>query len=138
MRLTYLRALALGVVVMLAGCDGEDLPPGPPPPPSGPGFLQVLLETPRTNDGALLITLSGGPLDSLRVTQTTTLLTAPPGVNDQQVIIAGDVRAGVVLRFWVPERTNVLGYRAVLDQVATRNDYIQQPLTDYSLTITTD
>ncbi len=136
MRVAYLRALALSAVVMLASC-GEELPPGPPPPPSGPGFLQVLLQTPRTNDGALLITLSGGPLDSLRVSQTT-LLTAPPGVNDQQLIIAGDVRAGVVLRFWVPERTNVANYRAVLNQVATRADFIQQSLTDYSLTITTD
>jgi len=137
MRVTYLRALALGLVVMLASCGGEDVPSGPPPPPSGPGFLQVLLETPRSNDGALLITLSGGPLDSLRVSQAK-LLTAPPGVNDQQVIIAGDVRAGAVLRFWVPERGNVANYRAVLDQVATRRSYIQQSLTDYSLTITTD
>ncbi len=136
MRVTYLRALALSAVVMLASC-GEELPPGPPPPPSGPGFLRVLLQTPRSNDGALLITLSGGPLDSLRVSQTT-LLTAPPGVNDQQLIIAGDVRAGVVLRFWVPERTNVADYRAVLNQVATRADFLQQSLTDYSLTITTD
>ena len=137
MRITYLRALALGAVVMLASCGGDDVPSGPPPPPSGPGFLQVLLETPRSDDGALLITLSGGPLDSLRVSQTT-LLMAPPGVNDQQVIIAGDVRAGAVLRFWVPERANVANYRAVLNQVATRRDYIQQSLTDYSLTITTD
>ena len=137
MRVTYLRALALGLVATLASCGGEEWPPGPPPPPSGPGFLQVLLETPRSNDGALLITLSGGPLGSLRVSQVT-LLTAPPGVNDQQVIIAGDVRAGVVLRFWVPERANVANYRAVLDQVATRRDYIQQSLTGYSLTITTD
>ena len=137
MRVTYLPALALGVVVTLASCGGEELPPGPPPPPSGPGFLQVLLETPRTNDGALLITLSGGPLDSLRVSQAT-LLMASPGVNDQQVIIAGDVRAGAVLRFWVPERANVANYRAVLDQVATLRDYIQQSLTDYSLMITTD
>ena len=137
MNVTYLRALVLGVVVTLASCGGEEWPPGPPPPPSGPGFLQVLLETPRSNDGALLITLSGGPLDSLRVSQTT-LLTAPPGVNDQQLIIAGDVRAGVVLRFWVPERTNVADYRAVLNQVATRADFIQQSLTDYSLTIRTE
>lgn len=43
-----------------------------------------------------------------------------------------------MLRFWVPERANVANYRAVLDQVATRRDYIQQSLTDYSLTITTD
>ncbi len=136
MRVTYLRALALGVVVMLASCGGEDVPSGPPPPPSGPGFLQVLLQTPRINDGALLITLSGGPLDSLRVSQAT-LLTAPPG-GDQQVIIAGDVRAGVVLRFWVPERANVANYRAVLNQVATRRVYIQQSLTDYSLTIRTE
>ncbi len=137
MNVTYLRALALGVVVTLASCGGEEMPPGPPPPPSGPGFLRVLLQTPRSNDGALLLTLSGGPLDSLRVSQFT-LLTAPVGVNDQQVIIAGDVRAGVVLRFWVPERANVANYRAVLDQVATRRDYIQQSLTDYSLTIRTE
>ncbi len=135
MRIPYLRALALGLIVMLASCGG---PSGPPPPPSGPGFLQVLLQTPRTNDGALLITLSGGPLDSLRVSQAT-LLTAPPGsVNDQQVIIAGDVRAGVVLRFWVPERADVANYRVVLNQVVTRTDYIQQSLTGYSLTIATD
>ncbi len=137
MRVTYLRALALGVVVMLGSCGGEEPPSGPPPPPGGPGFLQVLLQTPRINDGALLILLSGGPLDTLRVSQAT-LLTAPPGVNDQQVIIAGDVRAGVVLRFWVPERANFANYRAVLNQVATRRDYIQQSLTGYSLTITTD
>ncbi len=136
MRVTYLRALALGAVVILASC-GEELPPGPPPPPSGPGFLRVVLQTPRSNDGALLITLSCGPLDSLRVSQTT-LLTAPPGVSDQQLIIAGDVRAGVVLLFWVPERTDVANYRAVLNQVATRADFLQQSLTGYSLTITTD
>ncbi len=133
MRIPYLRALALGLIVMLASCGG---PSGPPPPPSGPGFLRVLLETPRSDDGALLITLSGGPLDSLRVSQAT-LLTAPPG-DDQQVIIAGDVRAGVVLRFWVPERADVANYRVVLNQVATRRDYIQQSLTGYSLTIATD
>jgi hypothetical protein len=137
MRVTFLQALALGVVVMLGSCGGDELPSGPPPPPSGPGFLQVLLQTPRSNDGALLITLSGGPLDSLQVSQTT-LLAAPPGANDQRVIIAGDVRAGAVLRFWVPERANVANYRAVLDQVATRSDYIQQSLANYSLTITTD
>ena len=137
MRIPYLQALALGVVVMLASCEGKELPPGPAPPPSGPGFLQVLLETPRNNDGALLFTLSGGPLDSLRVSQAT-LLTAPSGANDQQVIVAGDVRAGVVLRFWVPERANVADYRAVLNQVATRGNYLQQSLTSYSLTITTE
>ncbi len=134
MRIPYLRALALGLAVMLASCGG---PSGPPPPPSGPGFLRVLLETPRSNDGALLITLSGGLLDSLRVSQVT-LLTAPSGVNDQQVIIAGDVRAGVVLRFWVPERADVANYRVVLNQAVTRTDYIQQSLTGYSLTIATD
>ncbi len=136
MRVTYLRALALGVVVMLTSCGTEELPPGPVLP-SGPGFLQMLLETPRSNDGGLLITISGGSLDSLRASQAT-VLTGPSGLTVQQVIIAGDVRAGVVLRFWVPERANIANYRAVLNQVATGGDYVQQSLTGYSLTIAID
>ena len=131
------KALALALVALTAGCGGDDLPPGPPPGPSGPGILAVVLETPNSNDGALLFRLSGGPMDSLRVSLLT-LLTANTGTNERRVMLAGNLGAGVVLRFWVPERGNLAGYRVVLEQVATRASYVQQPLDGYSLSVAVD
>ena len=113
------------------------MPPGPPPGPSGPGLLAVVLETPNSNDGALLFRLSGGQMDSLRVTQLT-LLTANIGTNERRVILAGNIGAGVVLRFWIPERGDLAGYSVVLEQVATRAIYVQQPLDGYSLSVKVD
>lgn len=131
------KALAFALVALTAGCGGDDLPPGPPPGPSGPGVLAVVLETPNSNDGALLFRLSGGPMDSLRVSLIT-LLTANTGANERRVILAGNISAGVVLRFWVPERGNLAGYSVALEQVATRASYVQQPLGGYSLSVKVD
>ncbi len=131
------KALALALVALTAGCSDDDLPPGPPPGPSGPGLLAVVLETPNSNDGALLFRLSGGRMDSLRVSQLT-LLTANTGTNERRVMLAGNIGAGVVLRFWIPERADLAGYSVVLEQVATRAIYVQRPLDGYSLSIRVD
>lgn len=131
------KTLALALVALTAGCGGDDLPPGPPPGPSGPGLLAVVLETPNSNDGALLLRLSGGRMDSLRVSQLT-LLAANTGTNERRVMLAGNISAGVVLRFWVPERRDLAGYSVVLEQVATRAIYVQQPLDGYSLSVKLD
>ncbi len=131
------KALALALVALAAGCGADDLPPGPPPGPSGPGLLAVVLETPNSNDGALLFRLSGGRMDSLRVSQLT-LLTANTGTNERRVMLAGNIGAGVVLRFWVPERGDLAGYSVELEQVATRAIYVQQPLDGYSLSVKVD
>ncbi len=128
------KALALALVALTAGCGGDDLPTGPPP---GPGLLAVVLETPNSNDGALLFRLSGGRMGSLRVNQLT-LLTANTGTNERRVILAGNISAGVVLRFWVPERRDLAGYSVVLEQVATRAIYVQQPLDGYALSVKVD
>ncbi len=131
------KALALALVALAAGCSDDDLPPGPPPGPSGPGLLAVVLETPNSNDGALLFRLSGGRMDSLRVSQLT-LLTANTGTNERRVMLAGNIGAGVVLRFWIPERADLAGYSVVLEQVATRAIYVQRPLDGYSLSVKVD
>ncbi len=75
-----------------------------------------------------------GRMDSLRVSQLT-LLTANTGTNERRVMLAGNIGAGVVLRFWIPERGDLAGYSVVLEQVATRAIYVQQPLDGYSLSV---
>jgi hypothetical protein len=138
MRFRRKQVLALMFVAAVASCDGDELPPGPPPGPTGPGFLAVVLTTPNNNDGALLVTLSGGPLDSIRANQLT-LRTAEVGTNQYQVILAGSPRdASVIVRFWVPEVGDVASYRATLDQAAARGTYEQLPLEGYVLSVTTD
>lgn len=136
MKITPTRLLALALVTALGACDGDELPPGPAP--GGPGFLQVVLQTERTDLGALSIVLSGGPMDSVRVNQTTLLLAEPSG-TEQRLIIAGQMNGGtVILRFWVPEVADVAAYSAVIEQAARRRSYEQQSTADYNLIVAVD
>ena len=96
--------LAMSLIALLGSCDGEDLPPGPPEP-MGPGLLAVVLDTPNSNDGALLLTLTGGPVDSLRRGQLR-VISSDAGPSQRRVIVSGLVRTGKVLRFW--EREDVV------------------------------
>jgi hypothetical protein len=135
-KITRTRLLALVVVTSLGACDGDELPPGPPP--NGPGFLQVVLATERTDGGALSIVLSGGPIDSVRVNQTTLLL-AEPSAAEQRLIIAGDLNGGtVILRFWVPDVADVASYSAVVEEAARRRSYEQHSPADYNLIVARD
>jgi hypothetical protein len=137
MKITRARLLALALATSLGACDGDDLPPAPPPP-SGPGFLQVVLATERTDAGALSIVLSGGPMDSVRVNQTTLLL-AEPGAAEQSLIIAGQLSGGtVILRFWVPDVADVASYSAVVEQAARRGSYEQHSPAEYNLIVARD
>ena len=136
MRISRMPQLALILVVFLGSCDNKELPPGPPSS-LGPGLLAVILDTPNSNDGALLFTLSGGTLDSLRG-RDVRVISSDAGSGGRRVIVSGAVGAGKILRFWVPERGDAANYTAVLEQAAGRSDFAQQDITDYSLSVVVD
>lgn len=102
--------------------------------PEGPGFLAVQLDTPNTDDGAVWFTLSGGPMDSVRVSQKT-LLTREGVAGQRSVIVVGVISDGTVASFWVPERRDVANYQAVLEQATGLAAYEQKDITNYTLTI---
>ncbi len=136
MRFLRKDLLATLLLAFLGSCDGEDLPPGPPEP-MGPGLLAVVLDTPNSNDGALLVTLTGGPVDSLRGGQLR-VISSDAGPTQRRVIVSGLVRTGKVLRFWVPERGDVDNYTAILEQAAERAQFAQQDISSYSLLVVVD
>jgi hypothetical protein len=137
MRIRRKRVLALLFAAAVASCDGDELPPGPPEP-TGPGFLAVVLDSPNATTGALLVTISGGPIDSVRVNQHT-FRTAATATNQHQVMVAGTIRdASVIFRFWIPDLGDMSDYRATVDQAAARGIYTQLSLEGYSLRIALD
>ena len=138
MRFQRKRVLALAFVAAVASCDGDELPQGPPPGPTGPGFLAVVLNTPNNNTGALFVTISGGPIDSVQANQLT-FRTAEIATNQHQVIVAGSIRdASVIFRFWVPDLGDMADYRATLEQAAARGLYDQLSLEGYVFRIALD
>jgi hypothetical protein len=137
MRIQRKRVLALLFAAAVASCDGDELPPGPPEP-TGPGFLAVVLDSPNSNTGALLVTISGGPIDSVQANQLT-FRTAEIATNQHQVIVAGSVRdASVIFRFWIPDLGDMADYRATLEQAAARGLYTQLSLEGYVLRVALD
>ena len=132
-----MRPRKSGAAVMLAAitiaCSG-DSGNGGTEPTSNPGFVNVTLATPNSNDGALLLTVSGGVIDSLTASAGT-IFFAQTGTNTFRVMVAGTISAGPIVRFWMPDRRNVAQYVATLEQAAARSTYEQQDIGQYSLSI---
>ena len=127
------RIVASAVVVALLACDGDPKPPTGPQPVTGPGFVRVQFTTPNTDDGAVYFTVRGAPIDSL--ISVYTLQSADSSPDEKQVITAGAIRTGGIVIFWVPDRSALAGYTAVLQQVATRGSYELRDLEGYSMAI---
>ncbi|MEQ9400571.1 MAG: hypothetical protein RJQ04_15520 [Longimicrobiales bacterium] len=139
-RTRYAGSVMALALLTLWSCGGGDDgggvfepdPPTPEPDPV-PGFLNVRLTTPNTDDGALMFALAGGPMDSLQASGLRIFATG--GGSAFTAIVVGDVAAGTVARFWVPDVADSGLYSASLRQASTRATYQQKALTGYSLTV---
>lgn len=131
--------VALGLLALWSCGGGDDgggvFEPDPPPPEPDPvpGFLNIRLTTPSADDGALMFSLAGGPMDSLQATGLR--LFATGSGSTLSAVVVGDVAAGTVARFWVPDVADSGQYSASLQQAAARSTYQQKALAGYSLTV---
>lgn len=130
-----LAAAGLAVLVVTCGGDADNGGTAPPVDMRNPGFVTLTLSTPNSNDGALLLTLSGGVVDSLTAS-VGDLFFAPIGSTSVRIMVAGTITDGAIGRFWVPDRRNISQYLALVEQAAVRGTYQQQDITGYSLSIT--
>ncbi|MEP6572006.1 MAG: hypothetical protein ABJD11_04895 [Gemmatimonadota bacterium] len=109
-------------------CGSEDTS-GP-----APGALRVMLHTPNADDGALLLTVSGGPIDTVESAGFSTSV-ARMSSTSFRVLIAGDIGNGNILTLQVPDRHAVTSYVATVTQAASRSTFLLQNPTGYSLLV---
>jgi hypothetical protein len=109
----------------LGGCSSEA-----PAPASA--TLGLSLSSPAQDDGAVLLTITGGPVDSID-SPGYRLYSTSPEANTYRVIIAGQLASGPIARVHIPDERRSADYAAVVEQVAAQGSYRQQDLAGYGL-----
>jgi len=94
----------------------------------------VRLSGPNTDDGAVLLTISGGPVDSVEAVGYT-VYTARAGAETLRLIVTGDLGPGPIARIHVPDGRHVSRYSVSIGQVAARVTYAQRDPAPYSASL---
>jgi nucleoside phosphorylase len=95
----------------------------------------VVLTTPNTDDGAVLLTIDGA-VDSVQGTAYVTFATASP--TGARVVMTGNIAGGVIARLYVPDVSAADQYLPQLVEVAQRGTYALRPPTSYQLELRVD
>ena len=120
-------AVLVTAVILISGCSSDS---------AGPvgATLEVSFATAATDDGAVLFTVSGGPVDSVEAPGHR-LYSAQTSPTSLRVVVAGDLRAGTIARIHIPDGRKLSQYSATIDQVAARSSYAQRDPVSYSLVV---
>lgn len=132
MRRNWMAVLLGGACLLaLPGC-GDD-PAGPPEPV--PGVLTVNLATPNADDRAVLVRVTG-PGEAAAVTAAAgqTLFSRPTAAGFNAAVF-GDLAAGPLLRFSVPDVNQAGAYQATVVEVVDPSDQLRPSLAGYGATV---
>ena len=132
------RVMVLLLLLLAISCrDGVTDPTEPPllPNPSSatPGWLSVSLTTPNANDGAVQLSLAGGPIDSLELSGRgfASLINGAA-----RLLLTGEVQGGAIARIWVPDTRATSLYQGIVEAAAAKHSYQLQDLTGYAVRVT--
>lgn len=127
-RLLMLATLGAG----LAACDR--VMPDPTGAPNA-GSMDVVVSTPNGDDGALLVRIAGGPVDSVTSPGPYAVYAGAPDGGAVHVIVQGNIAGGVVARVWVPDVTRAASYTAAVEQATARDSYQQRGPAGYGASL---
>lgn len=133
-----LRRIAyLGVVGLLAvgggACEHPESPPLQPPLTA----VQLELQTPRTDDGAVVLTVQGPDVTHLQpASQAYLVYSRPTSTGTVRVILVGDLKAGPLATLSVGPGHQLSDYSVTVDQVAARTDSLWADLSGYQVSVT--
>lgn len=121
MRTTKIGLVWLAVPLLACGGDDDDddgvTDPPPPEPVAHAGWLDVrLTQTPNSNDGIMVFSISGGAIDSVG-RAAASLQWSTLGNTPVRLIAYGNLRENMLLaRVWVPDRRHA--YTVNITEVA--------------------
>jgi hypothetical protein len=124
--LLYLLA---GVFSLACSGDagGEDTGPEP-------GTLGVTFVSPNSDDGAVMVQVTG-MIDSVVAVPPYRLLSARPSTEVTRVIVTGDLGDGLLFRVYVPDIAGTGSLGMEIMQVAQQGTYSQRSLAGYGLVV---
>ena len=111
------RAIGILALLALAGACGDSSQN-----PSGAGDLFVSYSG-TGEAGAILLTISGGPVESVTAVGTHQVSSTSPYVNTTKIVVLGEVGNGDLLKIHVPDVSQVTQYNARADQVADKSSF---------------
>jgi hypothetical protein len=124
-----LSALAFVGVLSLGACSaGAATDSAAPAGPTG-GWLTLQLTTPRTDDGAVQLSVSGPQVDSVKLAGYDGFDTN----NGTQVdlVATGNITSGNIALIYVPDLSRTGEYHASVSAAASRDSYSLQTIDGY-------
>lgn len=131
-RILSRTALAAALVASLTCGGGGDGGTGPTPP--DPGLVDLVLATPNSNDGALLLSITGALVNSVTA-QSFEVASVGAGSSTVKLLVRGNLTDGVIAQITVPDRHKLSSYQVTVNQAAARTTYQQQPLAGYAVNL---
>ena len=125
--------LALALTAMLGACSSEVATV--PTAPSGPtgGWLTVQLTTPRSDDGAVQLSVSGPAIDSVKIVSYDGFESHTATQAD--LVATGNIVSGDMARIHVPDLSRTTEYHASVSAAAARDSYALQDLGGYRVVL---
>lgn len=127
------RRLLLGgaALLLLGACGGKDQPT-----PSNAGDLTLTFFQGSDQIGAMLLSITGGPVQSVTSTVAGLVVSsAPATVGATKIIVTGAIHTGDLLKVRVPDTTLATSYSVHIDQVADNLTFSLLDPTAHSATI---
>jgi hypothetical protein len=120
-----LAAVGTLAAFLLSGCSNNTGPVA--------GVLNVNVSSPQPDDGALMLSVHGGPVDSVESVgfRVFSLRTS----DSVKFIVTGGLGSGVVARIHIPDSRQASRYTALVRQVAARMSYAARDPAGYSITL---
>ena len=127
-----MRALTLLLAAVTLTACGDDSAE-----PPIPGSLLLSVTTPATDDGAIMVRVSGPGIMGVQPTSSgQEMFWRLASEDEARAIVIGAVQTGPLLTIQVPDVNRVAEYTAEVGEVAAESDAIRAALTGYSLSVT--
>jgi hypothetical protein len=101
-----------------------------------PRALNLVLTTPNTDDGGVVVTVAGGPVDSARGLSGYRAQGLPGDDHVYRIVVTGALHSGPVAQIWIPDRDRAGDYSAQVGQAAAAGSYAQRDVAGYAMTVT--
>lgn len=126
---SYLRRIALLTGLLLAGC--KDAPTGPLS-----GTITVNLAMANANDRAIMISVTGPEeISNIEAANGAYTLHSRGSGTGFKAAVFGNLGAGALVRFTVPDVGKVGSYTATIVQVSDKGNQVRTDAAGYTLTL---